>query len=118
MQNFSAVHGAVLDKTNFNASCNALQVTAENCVLGALTVLNKSASDIWLQIYDSASGATGTRRQYPLPANSYFNLVNKRFGSGLYVRGVTAVGGSSLVGATDLEIDADFITHPVSSATP
>lgn len=53
----------------------------------------------------------GTPYEYPLPTNSVLSVSGKRFWKGIYLRGVTAADGSTLISASDLKIDADFVTH-------
>lgn len=51
--------------------------------------------------------------EYPLPTNSVLSVQMKRFVQGIYVRGVTAADGSTLISASDLKIVAHYATTPL-----
>lgn len=110
---FNIVLGYLADQVAFTDWAKDLQVSAKNLSLYSLNVVNKG-SDCWVQLFDSASGASGNPREYPLLANSILTVTNKRFGNGLYVRAVTAADGSTLIAGNDVQIDAAYMTGPVS----
>lgn len=114
---FNTVLGYLADQSVANADLawgTALQITTQNTELYSLTVTNKSGSTVWVQVFDSASGASGNAREYPLPTSSVLSITGKRFRNGVYVRGVTAAGGSTVISGDDLQFDADYMIGPKS----
>ena len=91
-------------------------INASNTLLHALTVTNKSGSTVWIQLHDHASAASeSTPEEYPLPTNSVLSVTNRSYATGLFVRAVTAAGGSTLIAADDIKIQADYSTGPIAS---
>lgn len=87
-----------------------IQIIAKNGLLFHLVAQNKTATDVWVQIHDLATG-TGTSAApefevmlpglsfvpFPFPENGW------QFVNGIYVRAVTAVGGSTLIGSNNVK---------------
>jgi hypothetical protein len=87
-----------------------VQILAKNALLFHLVAMNKSANDYWLQIHDLAAGS-GTSAvpefELLLPAQSFvpfgFHSNGWQFGNGIYVRAVTAAGGTTLIASNDVK---------------
>lgn len=102
----------------------AKQITTKNARVHALVVANRNAATTYfVQIFDSAAGAAGSvdganvsRYDLPLPANEVLTLQDSQFNTGLYVRVVTAAGGSTLATASDIKITTEYLTWPLSNA--
>jgi hypothetical protein len=107
-----AVRGHVGDQMVLQDWGTLKQVTDKNAILHLLTVVNKGV-DCWIQVFDSAAGATGTPREYPLPQDSVLSLSNMRFLNGIYVRAVTSADGSTPIVGNHVQIDAHYMTHPL-----
>jgi hypothetical protein len=106
VSNYFADQGSVTDWAK------SRQVTTKNAKLFALTVTNKGA-DCIIQIFDEADdSAAGIPLEYPLPGGTVFSLTERKFNNGIYVRAVTAFGGSTPISGDDIKVDAQFMTHP------
>lgn len=109
---FSIVSNYFADQGSVTDWGKSRQVTTKNAKLFALTITNKGA-DCIIQIFDAAAGAdSSVPLEYPLPSQSVFSLTERKFNNGIFVRAVTAFGGSTLIGTDDVKIDAQFMTHP------
>jgi hypothetical protein len=109
---FNVVVGYIADQQYMGDWLAGVQITTKYTQLRSIDVTNKNASTVWIQLYNSASGATGVPfGEYALPTNSTFSLTDRRFPAGLYVRAVSSQGGS-IIGTTDIKICAAYEERP------
>jgi hypothetical protein len=116
---FNIVQGRLADQRSKNDWGKSALITAKNAELRSLIVTNKSASTVWIQVFDSDTGTNpetvdANPEEYPLPTNSVLTVTDLRFTTGIFVRAVTAAAGSTLIGANDVKIRCDYQTGPVS----
>jgi hypothetical protein len=95
--------------------------------LGGFLVVNKSASTIYLQVFDVAGAdvaamataanaivdaGTGKYLELPVYAGSYCPAAysgGKRFHNGIYLRAVTAPQGKTAIAGDDAKYDVDYM---------
>lgn len=92
-----------------------IQIIARNALLFHLVAMNKSTTDYWLQIHDLATGTgTSAKPEFEvfLSGQSFvpfaFHKEGWKFGNGIYVRAVTAAGGSTLIGSNDVRFTYQY----------
>lgn len=115
------------DQKSVNAYGKRKLVTAKNTRLFSLTVVNKSASDFYVQLYDvtgadeDAAGAAADLVEPEFEVICYAGLYvpmafagGWQFSKGCYVRCVTALAGAEadLIAADDARITAAFMDGP------
>jgi hypothetical protein len=96
-----------------NAYVTAAQVSAQPRRLMNLYLHNKSASTIYVLLADSADAlVTGKKlKWYVLGADQWVSEVwagGLRCFNGIYVKGVTAAGGTTVIGSADLQVFAGY----------
>lgn len=110
---FNVVVGFIADQNYMGDWEAAKQISTTPTLLRSIDVTNKNASTIWIQLYNSASGASGVPfGEYPLPTNLTLSITDRRFPAGLYVRAVSSQGGS-LLGTSDIKICCGYETRPI-----
>lgn len=97
------------------------QIAAKNTLLFELTVDNGGSGSFWVQLWDVAAagdiggGSADAAPDYEVevPAGSFIPFGFKsgyQFHRGLYVRCVTALGGSTAIAANDAKFSGRHIT--------
>jgi hypothetical protein len=92
------------------------QLTAKNTLLFELVVANTGATDFFVQLWDVAAvGAIAGAPDYELsvPAGSFLPFAwpgGYQFHNGVYVRCVTALGGSTAIATSDAKFSGRYIT--------
>lgn len=105
------------------------QLSAKNCLVGDITIDNTSATDFYVQLWDVAQasdigGAAAVADAAPdfeevVPAGSFVPFGwpgGYQFHRGLYVRCVTALGGSTAIPANSAKFSGRMISpYPICS---
>lgn len=97
------------------------EISNRNASLFSLVVRNKHAStDFHVQIFDivneAAIGSEVPEFDVPVYAGSYTPFAfagGRRFKRGIFVRAVTAVGGSTLISGDDAKFTWDIMEGPI-----
>lgn len=72
-----------------------------------LTAHNKGVATVYIELYDHASGATGTPRVLPVASGGVVGWAQIKMRNGIFVRAVDAVGGS-LIAGDDVKFDCGY----------
>lgn len=115
---FTHIQNRLADQRSKSDWAKALLVTDKNAEMRSLIVTNKSASTVWIQVFDSNTGTSpetqdANPEEYPLPTNSVLNVTDLRFHNGIYVRAVTAADGGTAISADDVKIRCDYQNGPI-----
>lgn len=102
------VAGYFADQGLPQAFGKSVQFTAKPNKLYYLTAYNKSGSTVYIQLYDSASGASGVARELPCAAGGVVGWSQLNMRNGTFVRAVTAADGSTLISGDDVKFDCGF----------
>jgi hypothetical protein len=103
-----AVIGFYADQGEPQAYGKSKQFTAKPSKLHYLTAYNKGASTVYLELYDSASGASGEPRVLPLASKQLVYWSQMRMRAGIFVQAVDADTGGSLIADDDVKFDCGF----------
>lgn len=108
------------DQPSHSDWTKAVQISTQNAKLFELVVANKSGTDFFVQVFDKASAPGGGDvpvYDLPVPQGSFlpFGWAGGRpFGNGIYVRCVTAQGGSTAIPGDDAKYTWNLMTGPLS----
>ena len=83
-------------------------------MLRSLIVSYKGTAAAWLQVFDTADSGSlpSAFEEFELVGTN--SIADLRFRNGVYVRAVTAAGGSTPISADDCKFRADYETGPLS----
>ena len=81
--------------------------TSKPSKLGYVTAFNKSASTVYIELYDATS-ATGTPRTLPCPANTFVGWAGLKMNTGIFVQAVNAAVSGALIAGNDVKFDCGF----------
>jgi len=108
-----SVNGYYADQGSVEAYGKSKQFTAKPASLAYCSAYNKSASTVYIELFDSASGASGTPRVIPCPTKTLIYWSQLRMRNGIFVRAVDADSGGSLIADDDVKFDCGFMDNIV-----
>ncbi len=119
------MQGYVGEQPKVQDYANSLQVATKNYRVHALTVVSKSSSTLYIQIFDSPSGVAGSfdknagtpipRYEVILPTGDQMTLQHSQFATGLYVQASATQGNTTADTTNSIKITSEGTTWPVSN---
>lgn len=107
------VTGFFADQGSPQAYGTAKQFTTKPSKLYYLTAHNSSGATVYIELYDSASAASGTPRVLPclgtdsVSGGAVVGWAQLKMTAGIYVRAVSSLGGA-IIGSNDVKFDCGF----------
>lgn len=106
---------------NIDSTTFSLHDTRADALSGDNPVAPPNDNEIGELDLTSNKTSAPVAEEYPLLAaanapSNVFSLTNAKFGKGLYVRAVTAINGSTLIGAADVKFTPRYRTYPITNA--
>ncbi len=108
MSNPFVVAGFFADQGLPQAWGKTYQATAKPSKLYYCVAMNKSASTVYIKLYDSASGASGEPRVLPCAAGSFVGWSSLHMRNGIYLAAHTSADGTSAIAGDDVKYDVGF----------
>lgn len=113
MSNPFVVAGFFADQGAPQAYGKTYQATAKPSKLYYLTAHNKSASTVYIKLYDSASGVSGEPRVLPCVADGVVGWASLDMKNGVYAAAHTTAAGTTAISGDDVKFDAGFTDQRV-----
>lgn len=108
MSNPFVVAGFFADQGAPQAYGKTYQATAKPSKLYYLTAHNKSASTVYIKLYDSASGISGEPRVLPCAAGNVVGWSSLHMRNGIYAAAHTTADGTTAIAGDDVKYDCGF----------
>jgi hypothetical protein len=105
---------------------NSKQISTINYRAHSLTVVSKSASTLYIQVFDSNNGVAGSvdvdgssnpipRYEIILPAGEQMSLTHSQFSTGLFVQAAPTQGNTTPDTTNSIKITSEGLPWPVSA---
>lgn len=104
-----AINGFLADQGAPQAYGKSKQFSTKPASIGFLSAYNKSGSTVYIELYDSASGASGEPELLPCPTKTLVYWSQLKMRNGIFVRAVDADTGGSLIAGDDVKFSARYM---------
>jgi len=106
--NPTVVIGYFADQGAPTAYAKSSQFTTKTSRLHYLTAFNKGASTVYIELYDSAAGASGTPRVLPLASGAVVGWSQLWMRNGIFVQACTDATSSTQIAGNDVKFDCGY----------
>lgn len=111
-----AINGYYADQGGPEAYGKSKQFNTKPASIGFISAYNKSASTVYIELYDTADGTSLgglTPAVLPCPTKTlvYFSQLKHR--NGIFIRAVDADSGGSLIAGDDVKFDCRYMDDRV-----